>query len=127
MRRFTNYQALASNKIRLIKLLPGAEDTTIQLLLVQNVSLRETPSYNALLYTRGNPKTVQSVLIDGLEVDLTKDLLEFFWYRRQELDSEWAYSGLMPFVSTSKTMLRKPDSYHLRDKYTPNQPLPLFG
>jgi hypothetical protein len=42
-KRFTNYEVLASNEIRLIELLPGVEDTTIQLHLVQNISLRETP------------------------------------------------------------------------------------
>lgn len=86
--RFTDYTTLASNEIRLIELLPGAEGTTIQLHIVQNVSLRETPTYNALSYTWGNPKITQSVLIDSLKVDLTEDLVAFLCCRRRELDGQ---------------------------------------
>jgi hypothetical protein len=86
--RGLRYRVLRAKEIRLIRVvaaLPGAEDSIVELRFHPHVSLNALPRYHALSYTWGDPTKTKAILVDGVVVQVTNNLEEFFRYHRQDL------------------------------------------
>ena len=79
------YQALGSNEIRLIRVLPGPEHAVVELKFLPHASLEALPPYYALSYTWGDPSKTQAAIFNGIAVQITENLADFLRYRRRDL------------------------------------------
>lgn len=70
------YQSLADDDIRLLKILPGEEDTKI-CCYVGEFAISAAPEYTALSYTWGSPYGVHEIFINGSSFRVPKNLWRF--------------------------------------------------
>ncbi|KAI1481555.1 heterokaryon incompatibility protein-domain-containing protein [Daldinia eschscholtzii] len=81
------YKKLSGTDIRLVKLLPGDNDDSIEC-LVDQIPLDSEPKYYALSYVWGDPSDTRKITLNGQPFDVTKNLYEALYQFRQlpELD-----------------------------------------
>ncbi|PVH73905.1 HET-domain-containing protein, partial [Cadophora sp. DSE1049] len=77
------YAPLGHNEIRLVQLLPGPDNTSIELQILPNVHLASVPKYLALSYVWGDPTSKHSIRVNGSPVEVTSNLADFLWYQRK--------------------------------------------
>jgi hypothetical protein len=79
------YRSLGENQIRLIRLLPGAEDDPLSLQILSPVSLGNVSSYHALSYVWGDVNNTKLATIQGIVFPITANLADFLQCYRREL------------------------------------------
>jgi hypothetical protein len=61
------YQSLANDEFRLLRLLPGKENSKLCCELLQNIPINSPPPYEAISYCAGNHKKTIPIQIDGVQ------------------------------------------------------------
>src|SRR5277367_2449972 len=74
---------LDSDQVRLLKIVPGADDEPVSCLL-QTLSIGSCPAYTALSYCCGNPSITEEIWIDKAERRVTTYLESFLRHARLE-------------------------------------------
>ena len=69
------YRELTGTDIRLVRVLPGAENDVIRC-HVDQAPLSSKPTYYALSYVWGDPGDLRTVMLDGQPFEVTKNLYE---------------------------------------------------
>lgn len=70
------YRPLAKNEIRLIRLTKGSLSSDYYELEVQHFDLPTAPPYLALSYVWGDPRKVETILVDDRKLDVTVNLYQ---------------------------------------------------
>ena len=79
------YHPLLTEHIRLLQLHPGKQDTDIELSIIPNIPLNQTPDYHALSYTWGDENITQPIKVDGSPLRVTSNLAVCLLHLRQDI------------------------------------------